>query len=147
VKTVQASEELFIARGFRNAATFEVAIALSTSGHVAPVQREVGQGTRRSPCPSATRPSKSGQLKPGQTVIETISGNMASVSHGVRPEGGYPLVITMAETFSIERRKLMEGCRARQDARLFLTRQFENETNLGLAHLSASRDYDTGKSA
>ena len=50
---------------------------------------------------------RSGALKPGQTVIEATSGNTGIGLAMVCAAKGYPLVITMAETFSIERRKLM----------------------------------------
>jgi cysteine synthase A len=50
---------------------------------------------------------KSGELKPGQTVIEATSGNTGIGLAMVCAAKGYPLVVTMAETFSIERRKLM----------------------------------------
>src|SRR5450755_2551092 len=48
-----------------------------------------------------------GELKPGQTVIEATSGNTGIGLAMVCAAKGYPLVVTMAETFSIERRKLM----------------------------------------
>jgi cysteine synthase A len=50
---------------------------------------------------------KSGQLKPGQTVIEATSGNTGIGLAMVCAQKGYPLVVTMAEQFSVERRKLM----------------------------------------
>src|ERR1022692_2426054 len=50
---------------------------------------------------------KSGALKPGQTVIEATSGNTGIGLAMVCAQKGYPLVITMAETFSVERRRLM----------------------------------------
>jgi cysteine synthase len=50
---------------------------------------------------------RSGELKPGQTVIEATSGNTGIGLAMVCAQKGYPLVITMAETFSVERRKLM----------------------------------------
>ncbi|WP_433984184.1 cysteine synthase [Tunturiibacter empetritectus] len=48
-----------------------------------------------------------GTLKPGQTVIEATSGNTGIGLAMVCAQKGYPLVVVMAETFSIERRKLM----------------------------------------
>ncbi len=93
---------------------------------------------------------KSGALKPGQTVIEATSGNTGIGLAMVCAQKGYPLVVTMAESFSVERRKLMRFLGARvvltpaplkgsgmvkkaQELALqhgwFLTRQFENESN------------------
>lgn len=48
-----------------------------------------------------------GVLKPGMTVVEATSGNTGIALAAVCAAKGYPLVITMVETFSIERRKLM----------------------------------------
>jgi cysteine synthase A len=91
-----------------------------------------------------------GELKPGQTVIEATSGNTGIGLAMVCAAKGYPLVVTMAETFSIERRKLMRFLGAKVvitpgPARgtgmvkkaeeladkngWFLTRQFTNEAN------------------
>src|SRR3569832_405499 len=50
---------------------------------------------------------KSGELKPGMTVVEATSGNTGIGLAMVCAAKGYPLVVTMAETFSGERRKLM----------------------------------------
>src|SRR3982075_3557724 len=50
---------------------------------------------------------KSGALKPGQTVIEATSGNTGIGLAMVCAQKGYPLVVTMADSFSVERRKLM----------------------------------------
>jgi len=93
---------------------------------------------------------KSGALKPGQTVIEATSGNTGIGLAMVCAQKGYPLVVTMAENFSLERRKMMRFLGARvvlTPAALkgsgmlakaeelaakhgwFLTRQFENESN------------------
>ena len=93
---------------------------------------------------------KSGELKPGQTVIEATSGNTGIGLAMVCAQKGYPLVVTMSESFSIERRKLMrflgaqvvltpaplKGSGMVQKARelaekhgWFMTRQFENESN------------------
>ena len=93
---------------------------------------------------------KSGELKPGQTVIEATSGNTGIGLAMVCAQKGHPLVVTMAESFSIERRKLMRFLGAKvvltpaplkgsgmvQKARelagqhgWFQTRQFENESN------------------
>lgn len=48
-----------------------------------------------------------GDLKPGQTVVEATSGNTGIGLAMVCAAKGYPLVVTMADSFSIERRKLM----------------------------------------
>jgi cysteine synthase A len=93
---------------------------------------------------------KAGELKPGQTVIEATSGNTGIGLAMVCAQKGYPLVVTMAEQFSVERRKLMRFLGAKvvltpQALRgmgmvtkaielakthgWFLTRQFENEAN------------------
>jgi cysteine synthase A len=93
---------------------------------------------------------KSGALKPGQTVIEATSGNTGIGLAMVCAQKGHPLVVTMAESFSVERRKLMrflgaqvvltpaplKGSGMVQKARelaehhgWFETRQFENESN------------------
>ena len=50
---------------------------------------------------------KSGQLKPGQTIVEATSGNTGIGLAMVCAQKGYPLVVVMAENFSIERRRLM----------------------------------------
>lgn len=50
---------------------------------------------------------RDGSLKPGQTVVEATSGNTGIGLAMVCAQKGYPLVITMADSFSIERRKLM----------------------------------------
>jgi cysteine synthase A len=48
-----------------------------------------------------------GELKPGQTIVEGTSGNTGIGLAMVCAQRGYPLVVTMAENFSVERRKLM----------------------------------------
>src|ERR1039457_3952923 len=50
---------------------------------------------------------RKGKLKPGQTVVEATSGNTGIGLAMVCAAKGYPLVVTMAESFSVERRKLM----------------------------------------
>ena len=93
---------------------------------------------------------KSGELKPGQTVVEMTSGNTGIGLAMVCAAKGYPLVIVMPESFSVERRKLMRFLGAKvlltpaaQRATgainkavelakahgWFLTRQFENPAN------------------
>jgi cysteine synthase len=91
---------------------------------------------------------RDGSLKPGQTVVEATSGNTGIGLAMVCAARGYPLVVTMAESFSVERRKLMRMlgakvvltpasekgsgmlAKARELAEThgwFLARQFENE--------------------
>lgn len=93
---------------------------------------------------------RSGALKPGQTVVEATSGNTGIALAMVCAAKGYPFVATMAESFSIERRKIMRilGARViltpaaergvgmvRKAEELakkhgwFLARQFENPAN------------------
>jgi len=93
---------------------------------------------------------KSGALQPGQTVIEATSGNTGIGLAMVCAQKGYPLVVTMAESFSLERRRMMRFLGAKvvlTPAALkgsgmlakaveladkhgwFLVRQFENEAN------------------
>lgn len=50
---------------------------------------------------------RDGSLKPGQTVVEASSGNTGIGLAMVCAAKGYPLVVIMAESFSVERRKLM----------------------------------------
>ncbi|WP_270725124.1 cysteine synthase A [Shimia sp. Alg240-R146] len=50
---------------------------------------------------------RDGRLKPGQTVVEATSGNTGIGLAMVCAAKGYPLVITMSEAFSVERRQLM----------------------------------------
>src|ERR1700688_5042418 len=104
---------------------------------------------------------QAGQLKPGQTVIEATSGNTGIGLAMVCAQKGYPLVITMAETFSVERRKLMRFLGAKvvltpaalrgmgmvmKAAELakthgwFLTRQFENEANPDMHSRTTARE-------
>ena len=96
---------------------------------------------------------RSGALKPGQTVIEATSGNTGIGLAMVCAERGYPLVVTMSESFSVERRKLMRFLGAKvvltpagekgsgmlaKAVELaaahgwFLCRQFENEANANI---------------
>lgn len=93
---------------------------------------------------------RSGELKPGMTVVEATSGNTGIGLAMVCAAKGYPLVVTMAESFSVERRKLMRFLGAKvvttpaalrgtgmvqkaielaQQHGWYWTRQFENEAN------------------
>ena len=53
------------------------------------------------------RAEAAGELKPGQTVIEATSGNTGIGLAMVCAQKNYPLVVTMADSFSVERRRLM----------------------------------------
>jgi cysteine synthase A len=50
---------------------------------------------------------RSGELQPGQTVVEATSGNTGLGLAMVCAAKGYPLVVVMAENFSLERRKML----------------------------------------
>src|SRR5210317_1566300 len=56
---------------------------------------------------------RKGLLKPGQTVVEATSGNTGIALAMVCAVKGHPFVSVMAESFSIERRKLMRFLGAR----------------------------------
>ena len=56
---------------------------------------------------------KSGELKPGGTIVEATSGNTGIALAMVCAAKGYPCVITMAESFSVERRKVMRALGAK----------------------------------
>ena len=102
-----------------------------------------------------------GQLKPGQTVIEATSGNTGIGLAMVCAQRGYPLVVVMAENFSVERRKMMRFLGARvvltpaadkgtgmiDKAReladkhgWFLCRQFENEANADIHSRTTAKE-------
>jgi len=104
---------------------------------------------------------RTGKLKPGQTVIEATSGNTGIGLAMVCAQKGYPLVVTMAESFSVERRKLMRFLGAkvvltpaaeravgmiRKMEELaakngwFMTRQFENEANADYHSKTTARE-------
>jgi len=69
---------------------------------------------------------RKGLLKPGQTVIEATSGNTGIALAMVCAVKGYPFVAVMAESFSIERRKLMRAL----GARVVLTPAVERTTGM-----------------
>src|SRR5437588_384289 len=104
---------------------------------------------------------KSGELKPGQTVVEATSGNTGIGLAMVCAAKGYPLVLTMPETFSIERRRLMRFLGAKvvitpaaeravgminktielaKKHGWFMTRQFENEANPDIHSRTTARE-------
>ena len=60
-----------------------------------------------------TDAERRGTLKPGQTVVEATSGNTGIALAMVCAAKGYPFVAVMAESFSVERRKIMRGIGAK----------------------------------
>ncbi len=112
---------------------------------------------------------RSGELKPGQTVVEATSGNTGIGLAIVCAQKGYPLVVTMAESFSVERRKLLRFLGAKvvltpasekgtgmvrkakelaETHGWFLARQFENPANADVHARTTAReilaDFPTG---
>jgi cysteine synthase A len=112
---------------------------------------------------------RTGALQPGQTVVEATSGNTGIGLAMVCAQKGYPLVVTMAESFSIERRKLMRFLGAKviltpaaqrglgmvkkanelaEKNGWFLTRQFDNEANADMHSRTTAqeilRDFEGG---
>ena len=104
---------------------------------------------------------RSGKLKPGQTVVEATSGNTGIGLAMVCAQKGYPLVVTMADSFSIERRKLMRmlGAKVVLTPRAtkgygmyqkavelaeangwFLARQFETAANAAIHETTTGRE-------
>ncbi|MFP3920615.1 MAG: cysteine synthase A [Dichotomicrobium sp.] len=104
---------------------------------------------------------RTGALKPGQTVVEATSGNTGIGLAMVCAAKGYPLVVTMADSFSVERRKLMRYLGAKVvltpaseravgmyrkakelvDANgWFYARQFENEANADIHERTTARE-------
>jgi cysteine synthase A len=102
-----------------------------------------------------------GALKPGETVIEATSGNTGIGLAMVCAQKGYPLVVTMAENFSIERRKMLRFLGAKvvltpaaekgtgmlakavelaEKHGWFLCRQFENEANADVHSRTTARE-------
>jgi cysteine synthase A len=101
------------------------------------------------------------RLRPGQTVVEATSGNTGIGLAMVCAAKGYPLVVTMADSFSLERRKLMRMMGAkvvltpraqkgfgmyRKAVELceangwFLARQFETEANARIHENTTARE-------
>ena len=104
---------------------------------------------------------RSGALKPGQTVVEATSGNTGIGLAMVCARKGYPLVVTMAESFSVERRKLLRFLGAKvvltpasekgtgmmkkaeelaEEHGYFLPRQFENAANADVHYRTTARE-------
>ncbi|MCY3984167.1 MAG: pyridoxal-phosphate dependent enzyme [Roseovarius sp.] len=104
---------------------------------------------------------KNGSLKPGQTVVEATSGNTGIGLAMVCAQKGYPLVVTMAESFSIERRRLMRMLGAKvvltpkaqkgfgmykkavelsEKHGWFLAHQFETEANADIHEATTARE-------
>ncbi len=69
---------------------------------------------------------KRGAIKPGQTVVEATSGNTGISLAMVCAAKGYPFVATMADSFSVERRKIMRGL----GAKVILTPAAERGTGM-----------------
>lgn len=107
---------------------------------------------------------RSGELKPGQTVVEATSGNTGIGLAMVCAQKGYPLVVTMADSFSVERRRLMRMFGARvvltpraqkglgmyrkavelaQANGWFLARQFETQANADIHEATTGREIVT----
>jgi cysteine synthase A len=104
---------------------------------------------------------RSGELTPGQTVVEATSGNTGIGLAMVCAQKGYPVVVVMAESFSVERRKLLRFLGARvvltpaaekgtgmlnkavelaDKHGWFLCRQFENEANAEVHTRTTARE-------
>ncbi|MYM54147.1 cysteine synthase A [Thalassovita mangrovi] len=104
---------------------------------------------------------RSGALKPGQTVVEATSGNTGIGLAMVCAAKGYPLVITMVETFSEERRRLMRFLGAKviltpkeekgtgmyrkakelaEKNGWFFARQFETQANADIHEMTTGRE-------
>jgi cysteine synthase A len=102
-----------------------------------------------------------GTLKPGQTVVEATSGNTGIGLAMVCAAKGYPLVVTMADSFSVERRQMMRYLGAKvvltpraqkglgmymkakelADANgWFLARQFETEANADIHESTTAQE-------
>jgi len=104
---------------------------------------------------------RAGTLKPGQTVVEATSGNTGIGLAMVCAQKGYPLVVTMADSFSVERRRLMRMLgakvvltpRAQKGTGMymkavelaekhgwFLARQFETNANADIHEATTARE-------
>ncbi len=104
---------------------------------------------------------RAGTLSPGQTVVEATSGNTGIGLAMVCAQKGYPLVVVMAENFSLERRKLMRFLGAKvvltpaaekgtgmlekakelaNEHGWFLTEQFRNQANADIHSRTTARE-------
>jgi len=104
---------------------------------------------------------RSGELRPGQTVVEATSGNTGIGLAMVCAQKGYPLVVTMADSFSVERRRLMRLLGAKvvltprtekgtgmynkaaelaREHGWFLARQFETAANADIHESTTARE-------
>ena len=104
---------------------------------------------------------REGRLRPGQTVVEATSGNTGIGLAMVCAQKGYPLVVTMADSFSIERRRLMRMMGAKvvltpraqkgfgmyrkavelaEANNWFLAHQFETEANADIHEATTARE-------
>jgi cysteine synthase A len=104
---------------------------------------------------------RDGKLKPGMTVVEATSGNTGIGLAMVCAQKGYPLVVTMADSFSVERRRLMRilGAKVVLTPRAlkgygmylkavelakkhgwFLARQFETDANADIHEATTARE-------
>lgn len=102
---------------------------------------------------------KSGALKAGMTLVEPTSGNTGIALAFAAAQKGYPLILTMPETMSLERRKMlkalgaeliltpgekgMKGAIAKAEELLasnssyFMPQQFKNQANV-MAHKNST---------
>src|SRR6056297_2263690 len=104
---------------------------------------------------------RNGTLKPGQTVVEATSGNTGIGLAMVCAAKGYPLVVTMVESFSVERRRLMRMLGAKvvltpkaekamgmyrkaeelaEKNGWFFAQQFETEANAEMHEVTTARE-------
>jgi len=121
----------------------------------------LGSVKDRMACAVIEDAERTGALKPGQTVVEATSGNTGIGLAMVCAQKGYPLVVTMAESFSVERRKLLRFLGARvvltpaaekgtgmlnkaielaERHGWFLCRQFDNEANAEVHTRTTARE-------
>lgn len=104
---------------------------------------------------------KSGELRPGGTIVEGTSGNTGIALAMVGAARGYQVVLTMPETMSLERRALLrafgaelvltpgpEGMRGAvekaqqiaQSEKAVLARQFANEANVAIHRATTAEE-------